>query len=520
MATVLRIAPSVRLGLVAERRSGTYLGEVDCRLLFLGDRYRRLARAYQEIVHRFDKGDESDRLFDELCASAEIRQFYEIRRERDTVSVTLREMVFRTPGSLDNIELELKVSRRDHTFFHPLPLDRLRTLGRLLPLLAGDRSEAAIRSILDAHGGSGDARWALGLLSSLDSHGCLQRGQPSTNVFLASGSRPRVTLIGHSAILFQSRESAVVVDPILRRELGHSPRALDVARLRLGGICCSHAHWDHCDLQTLLWFDKATPVFVPRVRRVSAFNAPMVGALERLGFTNVREVEPWQTIAIDDIELIPVPFYGEQDEPGSEIDHYTYVLRTAGLTVYGGVDSFRDTFGDMTPVLERVKCVYRPDVAFLPVSRMVFTYRGGGVNAFCRYLDRGLLGRSFQYTAGPEQAAAWAAVLDARWIVPYATFTFPRRDAPEGVARFASALRSMGLGRRLYPLRPLDALPALGRRRDPRSEIRRWTAVAWYRVWTCLRHLHLHLSARLDHRVIRRIPRAFRREFDPCRREK
>ena len=50
-----------------------------------------------------------------------------------------------------------------------------------------------------------------------------------------------------------------------------------------------------------------------------------------------------------------MPFHGEQDEPGAEIDHYTYVFKTEGLSLYGGVDAFRDTFGEMPAALARVR---------------------------------------------------------------------------------------------------------------------------------------------------------------------
>ena len=69
--------------------------------------------------------------------------------------------------------------------------------------------------------------------------------------------------------------------------------------------------------------------------------------LRLIGFEDIREVELWQPIKIKDIEIVPIPFHGEQDEPGAEIDHYTYVLRSNGLSLYGGVDAFRDTFGEM-----------------------------------------------------------------------------------------------------------------------------------------------------------------------------
>ena len=96
----------------------------------------------------------------------------------------------------------------------------------------------------------------------------------------------------------------------------------------------------------------------------------------------------WEPFVAGDVEVIPVPFHGEQDEPGAEIDHYTYVLRAEGLTVYGGVDSYRDTFGEMLPVLGEVRERFRPEVAFLPVSKMVYAYETGGVNGFCRAHER------------------------------------------------------------------------------------------------------------------------------------
>ena len=112
----------------------------------------------------------------------------------------------------------------------------------------------------------------------------------------------------------------------------------------------------------------------------------------------------------------------------------------------------------MRPVVERVGQMYRPDVALLPVSKWICHYKTGGVNAFCRYLDQEMLEQSFQYTAGPEDAADWAVLLGAPTVVPYATFTFVRGKVPPEVAQFAEELRRRGIGRRFYPMRPLDSL--------------------------------------------------------------
>jgi hypothetical protein len=112
----------------------------------------------------------------------------------------------------------------------------------------------------------------------------------------------------------------------------------------------------------------------------------------------------------------------------------------------------------MKPVLERIRDEFRPDVAALPVSRMVFQYRHGGVNSFCREISPTLLEESYQYTAGPEDAAEWAKTLGARWVFGYATFVFGSWSVPPVLQQFRLALRAAGIERALLPLRPFDSI--------------------------------------------------------------
>jgi len=303
----------------------------------------------------------------------------------------------------------------------------------------------------------------------------------------------------------QSKRSAVITDPMLSGLLGSPRSAFEVLRTRIDAICCTHGHWDHCHLQTLLWFDKRIPVLIPRVHRPTAFNPPMAEPMRRLGFTDVREVELWAPIRIGDIEITPVPFHGEQDEPGAEIDHYTYVLKTEGLNVYGGVDCFRDTAGEMPPVLERVAQLYHPDVAFLPVSKMIYRYEWGGVNGFCRYLDPDLLDKKFQYTAGPEDAARWAAVLKVETVAPYALFVFSRWAAPLEIPRFARALKARRILNTLYPMRPLDSLSTNDLGSILRSTARRRMLLAWFRAAALLRRVARLTGATRAYRLLRRV---------------
>jgi hypothetical protein len=112
----------------------------------------------------------------------------------------------------------------------------------------------------------------------------------------------------------------------------------------------------------------------------------------------------------------------------------------------------------MNSVLARVRDEYRPSVAFLPISQMVFRYEDGGVNGFCRYIDTTLLGQDFQYTAGPKEAAEWVRLLGVSTVVPYATFTLSPYGTPHELNQFAAALEQNDLEATLLPLRPLDSL--------------------------------------------------------------
>ena len=99
--------------------------------------------------------------------------------------------------------------------------------------------------------------------------------------------------------------------------------------------------------------------------------------------------------------------------------------------------------------MERVRQEYKPTLAFLPVSRMIYSFRDGGVNGFCRRVDTDLLKKNFQYTAGPDVAVEWARLLDARWIAPYATFTFTKTKPSLQVRMFADEMAKAGLSDRL-----------------------------------------------------------------------
>jgi L-ascorbate metabolism protein UlaG (beta-lactamase superfamily) len=476
--SMLRLRPDVRI----EPRYAGY--DVDCRLLFMGDRYRQLLRAYPEVIRRLTRRSSLPLVAQDLRDSPEILHYYQVCEHNDRVGVVMRDEFFRNPAPLDDVRFELLVWDPAHHRRYPLPLERFRALGRLLPLLGGDRTGAHVADQLRAELSGPALAWAEELLASLSSDGFVEQvAAAAPNAFLQSVARPRVSLVAHTSLMLQSARATVILDPLLRTGNSVHQRIRDIMRLKLDAICLSHSHWDHCDVASLLLLDKRTPVVIPELRCPTVFNPPIASMLRLIGFEDVREAPYWEPVRVGDVDIIPVPFHGEQDEPHAEIDHYTYVLKTDGLCLYGGVDAFQDTDGDMRADLERVRVEHRPTVAFLPVSRMTYAYANGGVNGFCRAVDTDTVTREFQYTAGPELAVDWVRTLDPKLVAPYATFAFERNMADPEIWGFATAMEQAGMADRLMLLRPLDAVEPDDLRDRPsairrRKFLRRWAWLA------------------------------------------
>jgi len=88
--------------------------------------------------------------------------------------------------------------------------------------------------------------------------------------------------------------------------------------------------------------------------------------------------------------------------------------------------------------------------------------------------------------------------------VPYATFTFVRGKVPPEAAQFAKELRRRGIGRRFYPMRPLDSLAVTDLGDGLRSRSRRWRLVVWSRGVGRLYRLGRRAGVGRTYRYLRR----------------
>lgn len=243
-----------------------------------------------------------------------------------------------------------------------------------------------------------------------------------------------ITWVGHNTAVVRSRQAAVLVDPwLLPTSKRYPEKFLPVQRAELGridAVAITHSHPDHFDPATLLQFKCDTVIIVPRIERESLLAAAMKTRLVELGFTDVRELEWWESTQIADIEIVALPFYGEQPTSGEQLipevrnAGNVYLVRTPGVSCAFIADSGRDSRGDVRDVgLE----AYR---RFGPIDFLFSGYRGwrnypvqyveSSVRAYVLFVPPDLYGVRQSIMSDAAEAIDTAEYWHARYFVPYA----------------------------------------------------------------------------------------------------
>ena len=137
-----------------------------------------------------------------------------------------------------------------------------------------------------------------------------------------------VTRIAHASVLLDFGNAKVLTDPWFSEKMHYhhgEPLGMSMEQLtKLTAIVASHAHYDHFDIETLKHYpDKAVPFFV---------GPDMVDAARAAGFTNVRELRPWEAVSVGPLTITAAP-------AAHKVPEITFVIQANGATVYFGGDS-------------------------------------------------------------------------------------------------------------------------------------------------------------------------------------
>ncbi len=137
-----------------------------------------------------------------------------------------------------------------------------------------------------------------------------------------------VTRIAHASVLLDFGNAKVLTDPWFSEKLHYhhgEPLAMSVEQLpQLTAIVASHAHYDHFDIETMARYPhKAVPFFV---------GPDMAEAARAAGFTNVRELKPWEAVTVGPLTITAAP-------ASHKVPEITFLIQANGSTVYFGGDS-------------------------------------------------------------------------------------------------------------------------------------------------------------------------------------
>jgi L-ascorbate metabolism protein UlaG (beta-lactamase superfamily) len=231
--------------------------------------------------------------------------------------------------------------------------------------------------------------------------------------------------LGHSGIFAKAKRAALVIDPCID-SFADSDRSRNPYSIinKSNAVLISHSHWDHMPLSTLLRIRRDMLFLVPRCSSPSPANPPIATYLKELGFTKVREVSAWESIAVEDIKIVLYPFYGESFGLASIFDGLTYFVDVGKISFYGSVDSCHDERGDMDEVYRSIKRAATPDLYLFGASNQA--HMNGVAASYPRYLSNELESypHLLRYHANVIDVERWIDILKPALAMPYAEFIF------------------------------------------------------------------------------------------------
>ncbi len=130
------------------------------------------------------------------------------------------------------------------------------------------------------------------------------------------GEEVRVRYFGHACVLIQTNQVSILIDPLINYETSEEvtytyadlPDIIDY-------VVITHAHQDHCSLETLLQIKhKIGKIVVPASNHGFLADPSLKLALAACGFSNVIETNNFDEVQFSNGVIMAIPFLGEHGD--------------------------------------------------------------------------------------------------------------------------------------------------------------------------------------------------------------
>jgi L-ascorbate metabolism protein UlaG (beta-lactamase superfamily) len=195
-----------------------------------------------------------------------------------------------------------------------------------------------------------------------------------------------VTWVGHASLLIQMGGKNILTDPVWSNRINGFIRRLQPPGIAwehlppTDGVLVSHNHYDHLDWPTLKRLPRSTPCFVP---------AGLKASFQRRGFTDVTELEWWESSPLGalDIELVPAHHWSRRglwDLNRSLWGGFVITDRAGRKAYFSGDTAYGPAFKEIGRRHPRIQVAALPVGAYAPreLNRLVHTSPEEALRAF------------------------------------------------------------------------------------------------------------------------------------------
>ena len=152
----------------------------------------------------------------------------------------------------------------------------------------------------------------------------------------------KTTLIAHASMLIQSNKTTILTDPVwfdyLWEEVNVLCPSINLNLKQIPPIDVlniSHRHQDHFDVRTLAYLMQNESILTPNTMILAPRDDIVIDVLKELNYKNIKIVEDFESIKVNDVTLTPTPSLNE----GDCFPEHGLLVNDGEVTIWNQVDT-------------------------------------------------------------------------------------------------------------------------------------------------------------------------------------